>query len=154
MTTIGIVGSEGAKFTPETEKKAREIIRKAIHGYDKVVSGACHLGGIDVWAVEEAQNMGIPTEEFPPKRLSWEGGYKERNLAIASASNKVVCITLKQLPEHYKGMRFELCYHCGTSDHVKSGGCWTVKRAIEMGKQGEIIVINDQISCNRRRGTT
>jgi hypothetical protein len=138
---IGIVGSEGAKFTPETEAKARECIRALIHRPCEVISGACHLGGIDTWAIEEAKKLGLPTEEFPPKVKSWEHGYKPRNLLIAERAHEVYCITLKELPPTYTGMRFRLCYHCGTTDHVKSGGCWTVKQAKRMGKPTGIFVI-------------
>lgn len=133
---VGIVGHEGAKFTPETEAKAREVIRDILRvlvpgadSLDAVVSGHCHLGGIDIWAEEEAKRAGIPTRIYPPKRLTWSGGYKERNLQIAADSDVVHCIVVARLPESYTGMRFEYCYHCKTKDHVKSGGCWTAKRA-------------------------
>jgi hypothetical protein len=139
---IGIVGSEGAKFTPETERKARELIRDLLVPGDTVVSGACHLGGIDVWAVEEAKKLGLAYEEYPPETLSWETGYKPRNLRIARASDIVVCITLRRLPPGYAGMRFDRCYHCGTDTHVKSGGCWTMKQARKMGKGGSLLVID------------
>lgn len=139
---IGIVGCESAKFTPETEAKAREIIRGLIKGQTRVISGKCHLGGIDIWAVEEALALGIPSTEFAPAVLNWEEGYKPRNLEIATHSQKVYCITLRTLPDSYKGMRFDYCYHCKTEDHVKSGGCWTVKQAIRMKKYGEVIVID------------
>jgi hypothetical protein len=33
-----------------------------IYNPDVVVSGGCHLGGIDVWAVEIAAGLGIRTE--------------------------------------------------------------------------------------------
>ena len=138
---IGIVGSEGAKFTPETEEVARQLIRQHIHEGDVVISGGCHLGGIDIWAVEEARKLGLEVVEHRPKILAWEGGYKQRNLRIAKDSDMVICITLKKLPESYQGMTFKLCYHCGTDEHVKSGGCWTVKQAKKMGKEGYILVI-------------
>lgn len=141
MKRVGIVGSEGAKFTPKTEELARQIIRALITHETIVISGACHLGGIDVWAIEEAKNAGQPFQEFPPKVHNWLEGYKPRNLQIARASDEVYCITLKELPPSYTGMRFPSCYHCGTSDHVKSGGCWTVKQALRMGKKGKIFVI-------------
>jgi len=57
---IGIVGHETAKFTAETEAKARAIIRHLLdhEGTDDVlVSGGCHLGGIDIWAEEEAERF-------------------------------------------------------------------------------------------------
>lgn len=139
---IGIVGSEAAKFTPETEAKAREIIRAMLHPGDIAISGGCHLGGIDKWAVEEAKKLGLEFKEHLPKIRSWEGGYKQRNLEIARDSDIVYCITVKELPPTYNGMRFSKCYHCNTTDHVKSGGCWTVKKAKEMGKvDSEVIVI-------------
>jgi hypothetical protein len=143
MKTIGIVGSEAIKFTEMTEFLAKETIRSLVLDYDKVVSGGCHLGGIDAWAIEIAKEDGKEWEEFLPRNLSWERGYKERNLKIAKACDKCVCITVKTLPDTYGGMRFSHCYHCGTPSghHVKSGGCWTMKKAKEMGKETQLIVI-------------
>ena len=137
---IGIVGCEAQKFTSKTEAIARRAIRFAIRKATLVVSGSCHLGGIDVWAIEEARKLGIPTKEFPPTKRSWEG-YKARNIQIAEAVDLVTCFTLDKLPKNFRGMRFQLCYHCGTSDHVKSGGCWTVKYARKIGKLGSVQVI-------------
>jgi hypothetical protein len=139
---VGIVGSEGAKFTNVTEAKARAMIRELIVGADKVVSGACHLGGIDVWAIEEAKARGIPTQEFPPRILQWAGGYRERNVLIARTSTEVFCLTLRELPPEFGGMRFPYCYHCNTKEHVKSGGCWTTKYARSLGKPGTTLVIS------------
>lgn len=141
--TLGIVGSEAAKFTPETEQKARDQIRELFRLSPTdltVISGGCHLGGIDIWTIEEAKSLGFPTQEFKPRRLCWDE-YKRRNLLIAENSDLLVCITVKTLPPNYRGMRFSLCYHCGTSDHVKSGGCWTMKQAKKLGKQTKLIVI-------------
>jgi hypothetical protein len=141
---IGIVGSEQKKFTPETEAKAREIIRELLSKPEAVLcSGHCHLGGIDIFAEEEAKTLGKydPKLVFAPLFHDWSSGYKPRNLRIATHSDEVYCITLKELPEGYDGMRFPLCYHCGTKDHVKSGGCYTVKEAIKLGKTGKVIVI-------------
>ena len=148
---LGIVGSEAAKFTPHTEQLAREKIRdliaKAMVGAwpAKIIvcSGQCHLGGIDIWAVHEASLLGLDVIEHPPKVMSWERGYKPRNIQIAKNSNEVVCITVRELPPGYSGMRFKLCYHCGTNAHVKSGGCWTVKYAQSLGKPGHIEVIGE-----------
>lgn len=122
---------------------ARDAIRSLFVEFEpnRVVSGECHLGGIDVWAREEAVNFGIEFQAFPPKHRSWSAGYKPRNMLIAQASDLVACITVRDLPEDYEGMRFAYCYHCGTKEHVKSGGCWTVKYAKTLGKDGRIIVI-------------
>jgi hypothetical protein len=107
----------------------------------KVVSGACHLGGIDVWAIEMGKLLGIETEEFPPDTRDWTFGYKPRNMKIAKASDHVICITLKELPPSYTGMRFPKCYHCMTDTHVKSGGCWTMHYARSIGKDTDLYVI-------------
>lgn len=141
---LGIVGVEGKKFTPETELTARRIIRELVEAFEPeyLVSGHCHLGGIDIFVEEEAASLGVPTLIYPPKRFQWEGGYKPRNLAIVRHSDSVFCLTIKELPQEYDGMRFKLCYHCDSDKHVKSGGCWTVKQALKAGKSGAIIVID------------
>jgi len=134
---LGIVGHEAAKFTPETEEQARQEIRKAIHahGATEVVSGSCHLGGIDIWAVEEANKLGLNTVEFAPQVLRWDPpgktGFKLRNLQIAKYSDVVLCIVVEKIPHTYTGMRFNDCYHCQGRNppHIKSGGCWTAWRA-------------------------
>jgi hypothetical protein len=139
---LGIVGHEGKKFGTETEEQAREVIRAALKHFNptKVVSGACHLGGVDVWAIQEAKAAGVPTQEFPPQVLRWDGalvgkvGYKQRNLQIAAAADTVLCVVLKELPYDYKGPTFgDGCYHCRDRNppHVKSGGCWTAWRCKE-----------------------
>lgn len=140
---LGIVGSEAAKFTPITANRATNAIYGLIEEFRPwlIVSGECHLGGVDLWAKEAAKSYGVKFHGFPPKTLRWSGGYKERNLEIAKASDVVVCITVDRLPQDYSGMRFKLCYHCGKDDHVKSGGCWTMKQAQKMGKEGRLIVI-------------
>lgn len=140
---LGIVGSEQAKFTPETEERAREVIRRYLASgrYDGVTSGGCHLLGVDIFAREEANALGLDFTEFLPVEHSWDRGYKPRNMKIARLADEVICITVRELPPTYTGMRFKLCYHCKTDTHVKSGGCWTVKYAQSIGKKGEVIVV-------------
>lgn len=146
---LGIVGSEGKKFTLVTESMARKAIRGAIGTFQatKICSGTCPLGGIDVWAVEEAIALLGPgsTIEFPPKVHRWGGkdGYMARNKKIAQTSDVVICITLEKLPENYVGMRFDYCYHCGTDTHVKSGGCYTTKYARSIGKVGFTVTLKE-----------
>jgi hypothetical protein len=141
---LGIVGSEGAKFTLETEMKARATIARLIEEYhaDTVISGACHLGGIDVWAVEEAETVGCAILECPPAFKTWQS-FKRRNIEIAERSDRVVCITVRTLPPSFREGGWErYCYHCKTDSHIKSGGCWTAKYAREkLGKPGEVIVV-------------
>lgn len=127
---LGIVGSEAAKFTPVTEAAARALLRRLCGAVDVdgVVSGACHLGGVDVWAIEAAKALRLKYHEFKPASLAWPA-YKARNIQIAEASDVVHVVTLRELPSSYTGMRFRRCYHCGTDTHVKSGACWTAKYA-------------------------
>jgi len=137
MTRIGIVGHEAAKFGFDTEVEAREIIRRILkHGEpgNVVVSGHCHLGGIDIWAEDEADRLGVEKLIFPPKSRSWSGGFKKRNEQIAENSDEIHVIVVKSLPEWFKGRRHKLCYHCNTISHVKSGACWTAKFAQSLGK--------------------
>ena len=142
---IGIVGHAQDKFTPETEKKARQLISdmllylKLLGPDDYVVSGGCHLGGIDWWAEEIAKAMGIKTKIFKPDVRQWNPpnryGYKERNLDIARTSDILHIIVVESYPDGYKGQRFDECYHCNKDNHVKSGGCWTGWEAKKLGKE-------------------
>lgn len=141
----GIVGSEAAKFTPETEAEAKRIIRMILTrpnatGYS---SGHCHLGGIDIWTEEIGKELGLEGFVYPAQTRVWGtvGGYKNRNIKIVGASDEVHCITVRTLPAGYTGMKFAYCYHCHTNTHVKSGGCWTMKYAIKAGKPGILHVI-------------
>lgn len=142
---LGIVGHEAAKFTPEKQLEARAKIRELIslHNAQLVVSGACPLGGIDIWAVEEARALGVRVREFAPTVSQWSGpgGFQDRNLRIAQNSTMVVCLVVRELPSTYTGRVFDYCYHCHTREHIKSGGCWTVKQAVALGKRGEVIVL-------------
>jgi len=138
----GIVGHEAAKFTPETEAKARAIIRTILEPEGTVlVSGRCHLGGVDVWAEELCAKLGREMLIFPPAKLNWNEGYRPRNIQIAKASDKVHVIVVAEYPGTYGGMRFNNCYHCNSSDHIKSGGCWTARYALAHGKEAEWHVI-------------
>lgn len=140
MTKVAIVGAEGRKFTPSTEAKAKDVIRKLLEPADAVlVSGHCHLGGIDIWAEEIAEEMGRPMVIFEPKELAWSTGYKPRNEQIAQECDVLYNITVRNYPPDWGSrpgeMRFEACYHCRNTSHVKSGGCWTAKRAQALGKK-------------------
>ena len=144
--TIGIVGSEATKFSHVGIARARDVIKSLLLDTkpDMVISGACHLGGIDIWAIDEASKLGIKTLEFPPLNLHWGSGYKARNISIANNSDFLVCITVDKYPKDYMGMRFKKCYHCNTGEHVKSGGCWTMKKAESLGKRTMLIVLDNE----------
>ena len=141
--TVGIIGHEQAKFTPRTEAEARRLIHKIFARTEAtlIVSGECPLGGVDFYAREEAEAAGIPFQGFPPASNDWETGFRPRNIQIAEASAVVYSLVVAELPASYTGRRFPVCYHCGTADHIKSGGCWTVKHARSLGRRGHVLVI-------------
>jgi hypothetical protein len=136
---VAIVGNEEAKFTPEGEERALVLIRNLLVPGRIIVSGHCHLGGVDIWAEEEAKKAGLKTLIFPPKNLIWSPGFRERNIQIAENCDEIHVICVDRLPSDFKGMRFKECYHCINKEpkrpvHVKSGACWTANWAIALGK--------------------
>ena len=131
-----IIGHAAKKFTEKTETAARRVIASILDRGDILVSGGCHLGGIDIWAEEIAKELGCYNPDYIhlPKIHRWEGGYRQRNLKIAKDSDIVHCIVIDEYPPSYDGMKFDYCYHCKATDHIKSGGCWTAWQAVRMGK--------------------
>lgn len=152
---LGIVGHAADKFTPETEALARAAIRGAIKHYKptKVVSGACPMGGIDEYAIQEAKKLGVDTEEFAPVVNRWEGtaakpGFHQRNMTIAEQSDVVVSFVLTEFPPNFTGRKFTFCYHHRDEKewhdkhpHIKSGGCYTAAYARKLGKVGKTIIL-------------
>lgn len=136
---VGIVGAEGAKFTRRAEGIAKRLILSLLQPGDVVVSGGCHLGGIDLWAEQAARHLGLPEPIIHlPKERSWSGGYKPRNLLIARDCDVLHNLVVDVYPPGWSGMTFPFCYHCGKdAKHVKSGGCWTAKQAMALGKRVE-----------------
>jgi hypothetical protein len=143
---VGIVGAEAAKFTPATAQAAKDIITTLLSNPEHVlVSGGCHLGGVDVWAEEHYRTLGRgnPIIHLPATH-EWTTGYGPRNRCIAQDSDVVHVIVVATYPLAYKGMRFETCYHCARRHrentqklhvpHAKSGACWTAYEAEKLGK--------------------
>ncbi len=131
----GIVGNEAARFTDATQEMARKYIEDAIvaHGATTVVSGHCHLGGVDIWAEDAARELGLELITHAPTRLTWQGkgGFRDRNLRIAEDSDHVLCVTVDRHSDLRPGVFLRGCPHCdkpsrgGVPPHVPSGGCWT-----------------------------
>lgn len=130
---VGIVGHGADKFTPAGELRARETIRGLLADATVMVSGHSPVGGIDIWAEEEAAALDITLDLKVPEVNQWNPpgryGYKARNLDIANDSDIVHVILADSYPPGYEGREFPYCYHCKTDDHPKSGGCWTGKKA-------------------------
>lgn len=130
---VGIVGSEELKFTPQAATEAMNVIHLILCQPDVtgITSGHCPLDGVDIWAEEIGKDLGLELFIFAPKTKNWDG-FKARNIEIARKCTEIHCITPRVLRNGSK----EFCYHCNTRDHVKSGGCWTVKYAQGLGKKG------------------
>lgn len=144
---VGIVGNGTDKFTREGKRRARDVICELLSFNEAVlVSGHSPVGGIDIWAEEVAEQLGRSMDIKVPEIQQWNPsgyGYKARNLDIARTSDVVHVILADVYPEEYAGRRFDLCYHCGSNDHVKSGGCWTGKQAIKAGVPAHWRIVNN-----------
>lgn len=147
---IGIVGAEEAKFTEQGTTFAKSKILEYIIQPEvtEVCSGCCHLGGVDIWAEIITKEVGKKFTPFPPYGLFWQK-FKERNIQIAKHSAKVYNITVNKLSDTFTGMRHDCCYHCEKNSvipyppHIKSGGCWTMWYAINIGKEGQMFVVKN-----------
>jgi hypothetical protein len=151
MGKIGIVGNGEDKFTELGMARAKLEIYRIIlsHPNSKIVSGHSKMGGIDMWTEEIAEQCGRKSdlEIKAPEVEAWDiggktYGYKARNIDIAK-SDIVFVIVADKYPENYKGERFNQCYHCHSDLHVKSGACWTGKKAIAFGNKAEWIIIKN-----------
>lgn len=142
MRAVAIIGHGSDKFTPAGESAAREVIRALLVDADSVVSGHSPVGGIDIWAEEEAIALGIALDLKVPTHNAWDplGGYgfKARNLDIAACGTEAHVILADSYPTGYNARRFPFCYHCARARseliHPKSGGCWTGNQALRLGK--------------------
>lgn len=154
---IGIVGNGADKFSDVGKTRALVLIRKLLDVPNAVVvNGHSPLGGVDQWAEEIAEQMGALDAAyiFAPKVQSWAQGYKPRNLEIATNSDALHVILVRDYPAGYRGRRFLarggslFCYHCGplAPKHIKSGACWTARRFQELhpNKKAEWHYIDNQ----------
>lgn len=116
---VGIVGSEEKYWTRELKEKAIKAIESILGEKDILVSGGCHLGGVDIWAEEVADRKGLEKIIFPAKQHRWYY-YKKRNIKIAETADIVVDI------------------EPGDRD---SGGMWTLKYAESLKKYTNIVRI-------------
>jgi len=134
------------------EANARYLIRLLLVGASSMVSGHSPVGGIDIWAEEEALALGVPLDLKVPTHNSWDPpggyGYKARNLDIARDSDVVHVLLADVYPEQYTGRRWDLCYHCKTNDHVKSGA-----RCPERDREaGRTTASDEHVMHGRRSG--
>lgn len=154
---VGIIGCASDKFSIRAEKKAKDIIHQILSRPEAevLVSGHCPIGGVDIWAEEEAKLLEMKQDIKIPKQHSWDGeyGFKKRNLDIARDSDGVHVIVVDRYPKGYNGRRFTdgegnpFCYHCRMGGHIKSGGCWTGHKAKDQGKKVTWHIISQEGTC-------
>ena len=131
---IAIVGA--SRLTDTEEKIAREscetVLKQMIgeHGRDDTILVSGGAGGVDTIAESTAYGLGLKCNIHRPTSYNWDG-YKARNLKIAQECNVIYCFPTK--------LKLEPCYHCGMHDHERSGGCWTVKQAKTLKKEGHVV---------------
>lgn len=159
---IGIVGPEESKWTEEQKLKAKLRIRILLQfgtlerkaRFSRkfkditLVSGGCD--GIDTWAEQIADELGIKKLIFKPEVNQWPDkyiqtlpvgstksrfvGYRTRNIQIAKAFDIGYCIVPSD-PNLY-------CKHHKTYGHPSNGGCWTILHGNEkLGKEVHLIVV-------------
>jgi hypothetical protein len=149
MKRIAIVGPEESKWATELQKRmAKDTIHFLLFTDAILVSGHCPKGGVDIWAEEIADNLGIQKIIFAPEVNQWEDppdgpqgesfvGYKTRNMMIAQTCDVLYCI----VPHNNVGFNIipynPVCYckHCEIWGHPTNGGCWTMKYANKIGKE-------------------
>jgi len=129
MIKIGIVGAGEKEWTDEQKFLVKEKIRKIIGEHLKdgitLVSGHCHSGGVDIWAEEVADELGIKKEIYPAQVKRWSNigcfkGYHSRNIQIAEN-----CDVLYDIEPKSK----------------RSGGTWTLEYLKKCGGKGYKIEI-------------
>lgn len=147
MRKIGIVGADGTKITDDQHRiiasKINDIIKLETENFTKtisIVSGGSPKFGTDSIAELFADLYKIEKTIFSPEpeHYHWycgEGcfGYKPRNIMIAAVSTIVYNFAIKDDNDS--------CVHCQSKGHKKNGGCWTMKKAKDYGKETHLILI-------------
>ena len=128
---IGIVGSSKAQ-----DSISVPFIIKLMKEYPEdttFVSGGAN--GIDCGVRVACDILDRELVEYLPKINEWIGGYRERNMLIASSCDEVISITL---PFQEDGIQ-KYCYHCKSKRHQKTAGCWTARKC----KKFRIVVLDE-----------
>lgn len=128
---VAIVGS--SHLTENEERMARQYSATILKNYLKegsvtLISGGAK--GVDTQAEDVAKQLSIECKIFKPAEHNWDG-YKIRNLKIAQECDILYCLPTK--------LKIEPCYHYNTTDHERSGACWTLKQAKILRKKTFLI---------------
>ncbi len=131
---IAIVGT--SKITDKEEPHVRQLCSEILYHYmspnNLIISGGAD--GVDQIVLDVAKSLGLRIKEFLPNRRNWEF-FKKRNMHIANECDKLYCITTL--------VKTQKCYHHfrKPQDHQKTAGCWTLKKAKELGKYTKLFII-------------
>jgi len=176
---IAIVGCEESKWTNSQRVDAKEEIESIIFKHchrdferthkqcseEKmiIVSGHCPKGGVDIWAEEIADELGIKKEIYPAEVNQWNDkikhkktnniwvsyklkGFRSSYIQIAEACDVLYCLVPQIQPKHKLideiiNERNAYCIHCDMAGHPTNGGCWTKKYTKGLGKETHLVVI-------------
>lgn len=186
---IAIVGGEEDKWSPKRKEIAQrwilKILNEAKNGHlflvpsmdpmtwsfkqlgpqdsPILVSGRCPKGGVDIWAEEVADKLGILKEIRLPEVNQWLDkvvfgarnriGYRSRNVEIAIASKILYDIEPAKSCWRCGGSGFfegkdigqeKDCSFC-EGDGAYGGGTWTLKYAKRLGKETFKIIITESM---------
>ncbi len=132
---LAVVGTS-KKFSVKEDILMRNRIAGILDGYTRddvlVISGGAE--GVDTLGIEIAKKLGFRTKEYLPEKQEWKY-FKIRNQEIAEQCDGIFCFTVSTKESN--------CYHHRLKEkpHLKTGGCWTLEKAREMGKPSDVILI-------------
>jgi hypothetical protein len=133
---IAVVGTS-KKLPMKQEILMRNRIVDILDKYPRdgsisILSGGAK--GVDTLAVDIAKKLGFRTYVNYPEKEEWKY-YKIRNQKIAEQCDGIFCFTIATKESN--------CYHHKLQEkpHLKTGGCWTLEKAREMGKPSDVILI-------------
>ena len=132
---IAFVGTS-IDLTDDEERDVRKFIAMILknrysNSDDIVITGGAT--GVDSLAFEFARGLFFKTKIYNPKKQQWKY-FQQRNLQIAKDCDELHCISIP--------VRHKRCYHHEElQEHEKTAGCWTMKKALELDKPCQLIVI-------------
>lgn len=136
---VAIVGTT-TNLSENEERDMRQHILLILKRYSPdtiIISGGAK--GVDTIALEIAKGLGFKIKAYNPEIEEWvpsngKIGYKKRNLQIANDCDELYCFSVP--------VRKKKCYHHETlQEHEKTAGCWTARKALQMKKPSQLIVI-------------
>jgi len=188
---IAIVGAEEDKWKLEQKEQAKNIVETLLakHAFREtikelpysstsmeidwskivLVSGGCPEGGVDIWAEEIADKLGISKEIYKPEVNQWDDEVhkipfnkdevEKHNIDISGLKFDGYYYYQVYKRKGYKSRNIQIaeacdvlycivphvplakCKHCGEKGHPSNGGCWTMKYAKKLGKEVYRVII-------------